>query len=160
DLYINPPLGIPRGANGDITTAGDCVYVGTYVGYETVKIVDVSKPNRPTVVGEVPGLPPGVANGLEGIEASGDLLVVDQRNASGTPGVGFPIPSSTGLEPTFRGIHIFDVGPGGSNCRQPRLVARYPYLSNSGLPGDYVNTHLFSMWRDPMDPRRVFVIQS
>jgi hypothetical protein len=28
DRYINPPLGIARGSNGDITAAGDCVYVG------------------------------------------------------------------------------------------------------------------------------------
>src|SRR5438128_10449185 len=31
DAYINPPLGIPRGSNGDITAAGDCVYVGSFV---------------------------------------------------------------------------------------------------------------------------------
>jgi hypothetical protein len=27
DAYVNPPLNIPRGSNGDITLAGDCVYV-------------------------------------------------------------------------------------------------------------------------------------
>jgi hypothetical protein len=158
DPYINPALGIPRGSNGDITAAGDCVYVGSFVGYQTVVIVDVSSPHKPTVVGEVPGLPPGVGHGIEGIEASDDLLVVDQRSALG--GLGFPIPASTGLEPTFRGITIYDIGTAGSNCRHPRLVARYAYRSKSNLPGDYVNTHLFSMWRDPLDPRRVLVLQS
>ncbi|TMQ14273.1 MAG: hypothetical protein E6J90_27200, partial [Deltaproteobacteria bacterium] len=34
DPYINPPLGIPRGSNGDITAAGDCVYVGSLIGYQ------------------------------------------------------------------------------------------------------------------------------
>lgn len=134
DPYINPPMNIPRGSNGDITLAGNCVYVGSFVGYQTALIVDVSKPHRPTVVGEVPGLPPGVGNGIEGIEASDDLLVIDQRGALG--GLGFPIPTSAGLDPTFRGITIYDIGERGSNCRQPRLVARYAYRSNSGLPGD------------------------
>jgi hypothetical protein len=158
DPYIDPAMKIPRGSNGDITLAGDCVYVGSFVGYHTTLIVDVSRPQRPTVVGEVPGLPPGVGNGIEGIEASDDLLVIDQRTALN--GVGFPIPASTGLEETFRGITIYDIGEGGSNCRSPRLVARHAYPSNSGLPGDYVNTHLFSMWRDPLDPGRVLALQS
>ena len=158
DPYVNPPMNFPRGSNGDITAAGECVYVGSFVGYHSTVIVDVSRPHRPTVVGEVPGLPPGVGNGIEGIEASDDLLVIDQRGALG--GLGFPIPAGTGLEATFRGISIYDIGKAGSNCRHPRLVARYAYRSNSGLPGDYVNTHLFSMWRDPEDPRRVLVIQS
>jgi hypothetical protein len=118
----------------------------------------VSRPDRPTVVGEVPGLPAGVGNGIEGIEASGDLLVVDQRTALG--GLGFPIPAGSGVEPGFRGITIYDIGENGSDCRRPRLVTRYAYRSNSGLAGDFVNTHLFSMWRDPVDPRRVIVMQS
>jgi hypothetical protein len=99
-----------------------------------------------------------VASGIEGIEASDDLLVIDQRNGLG--GLGFPIPASTGLAPTFRGIFIYEIGKGGSNCRHPRLVARYGYRSNSNIQGDYVNTHLFSLWRDPLDPRRVLVVQS
>src|SRR5688572_25204324 len=54
DPYVNPPLNFPRGSNGDITPAGDCVYVGSFVGYHSTVIVDVSRPHRPTVVGEVP----------------------------------------------------------------------------------------------------------
>src|SRR5215216_2073244 len=158
DPYINPPMNIPRGSNGDITLAGNCVYVGSFVGYQTALIVDVSKPKKPKVVGEVPGLPAGVGNGIEGIEASDDLLVIDQRGALG--GLGFPIPAGTGLAPTFRGITVYDIGNGGSRCRRPRLVAQYGYRSNSGLPGDYVNAHLFSMWRDPLNPQRVLVLQS
>src|SRR5262249_19344474 len=42
DAYITPPLGIPRGSNGDITAAGRCVYVGSFVGYQPALIVDVS----------------------------------------------------------------------------------------------------------------------
>jgi LVIVD repeat len=158
DPYVDPPLGIPRGSNGDITLAGDCVYVGSFVGYHTTLIVDVSRPSRPEVVGEVPGLPPGIGNGIEGIEASDDLLVVDQRTALG--GLGFPIPSSSGVELDFRGITIYDIGDGGSRCRTPRLITRYAYRSNSGIAGDFVNTHLFSMWRDPEDPARVLALQS
>lgn len=158
DRYVDPPLDIPRGSNGDITLAGDCVYVGSFVGYQSAVIVDVRRPRDPTVVGEIPDLPPGVGNGIEGIEASGDLLIVDQRTALG--GLGFPIPSGSGVEPTFRGISIYNIGKDGSNCRRPRLVARYGYRSNSGLPGDHVSTHLFSLWRDPVDPERVLLLQS
>ena len=109
-------------------------------------------------MGEVPGLPAGLGNGIEGIEASDDLLVIDQRTALGGPG--FQIPASSGVEPGFRGITIYDIGRGGSDCRTPRLVTRYAYRSNSGLPGDFVNAHLFSLWRDPQDPRRMLVLQS
>src|SRR5437667_2474432 len=68
DPYINPPLGIPRGSNGDITAAGDCVYVGSLIGYQPALIVNVSDPTLPSVVGAVPDLVPGVGNGIEGIE--------------------------------------------------------------------------------------------
>src|SRR5437016_11963639 len=104
DPYINPPMGIPRGSNGDITAAGDCVYVGSLIGYQPALIVDVSNPSRPTVVGAVPNLVPGVGNGVEGIEASDDLLVIDQRAALG--GLEFPVPA--GLP--ARGIAIYDIG--------------------------------------------------
>jgi len=67
DPYINPPMGIPRGSNGDITAVGDCVYVGSLIGYQPALIVDVSNPPRPTVVGAVPDLVPGVRNGIEGL---------------------------------------------------------------------------------------------
>lgn len=138
----NEPLGIPRGSNGDITAAGDCVYVGSFVGYQPALIVDVSNPRKPTVVGPVPDLVLGVGNGIEGIEASGDLLVIDQRGALG--GLGFPSPE--GL-PT-RGLAIYDI----SDCRQPRLVARFDF-------GDLV-THTVSLWRDPEEPARVLAIES
>jgi len=48
DPYINPPMGIPRGSNGDITAVGDCVYVGSLIGYQPALIVDVSNPARPS----------------------------------------------------------------------------------------------------------------
>jgi hypothetical protein len=152
DRYVNPPLGIPRGSNGDITAAGDCVYVGSFIGYQPALIVDVSYPHRPTVVGAVPGLVPGVGNGIEGIEASDDLLVIDQRAALG--GLGFPTPPDL----PARGLAIYDIGKAGSNCRNPRLAARYAFASATGGVGK--NVHLFSMWRDPLDPRRVLAVVS
>jgi len=152
DPYINPPMGIPRGSNGDITAAGDCVYVGSLIGYQPALIVDVSNPSRPTVVGAVPNLVPGVGNGVEGIEASDDLLVIDQRAALG--GLEFPVPA--GLP--ARGIAIYDIGKGGSNCRSPKLVARFEYKSATGGIGKA--THTISLWRDPTEPRRVLGVQS
>lgn len=152
DPYINPPMGIPRGSNGDITAAGDCVYVGSLIGYQPALIVDVSNPALPSVVGAVPDLVPGVGNGIEGIEASDDLLVIDQRAALG--GLQFPVPA--GLP--ARGIAIYDIGKGGANCRQPKLVARFEYKSATGGVGK--DTHTISLWRDPTDPRRVLGVQS
>jgi hypothetical protein len=151
DPYINPPLGVPRGSNGDITAAGDCVYVGSLIGYQPALIVDISNPAAPTVVGAVPDLVPGVANGLEGIEASDDLLVIDQRNPLG---LRFPVPA--GLP--ARGIAIYDIGKNGSTCRQPRLVARFEY--QSAIDGAGKDTHTITLWRDPIDPQRVLGVQS
>src|SRR5437879_6298646 len=145
-------MGVPRGSNGDITAAGDCVYVGSLIGYQPALIVDVSNPARPTVVGAVPDLVPVVGNGIEGSEASDDLLVIDQRRALG--GLRFPVPA--GL-PTS-GIAIYDIGKGGSNRRQPRLVARFEYKSATGGAGK--DTHTITLWRDPTEPRRVLGVQS
>lgn len=150
--YFDPPLGIPRGSNGDITAAGDCVYVGSLVGLQPALIVDVSNPAQPTVVGAVPDLVVGVGNGIEGIEASDDLLVIDQRRALG----GFSWPVAAGLP--ARGIAIYDIGKNGATCRTPRLVARFEYRSATGEIGK--DTHTISLWRDPVDPRRVLGVQS
>ena len=140
--WNNAPMGIPRGDNGDITIADHCVYVGAIMGYQPAVVVDVKDPARARVVGPVPDLVPGVMNGGEGIEASADLLVIDQRAA--IDGLGYPSPP--GL-PT-RGLAVYDI----SNCEQPRLVARFDY---EGEP-----THLFSLWRDPENPARVLAIQT
>lgn len=136
------PLGIPRGSNGDITIAGDHVYVGSFIGHQPPVIVDVSDPSNPDVVGPVPDTVPGVGNGIEGIEASGDLLVIDQRRALG--GLGFEV--TDGLP--SRGLAIYDV----SDPRTPTLVARQDF-------GD-LTTHTVSLWRDPMDPDRVLALVS
>ena len=152
DPYIYPAMGIARGSNGDITAAGDCVYVGSLIGYQPALIVDLSNPYRPSVVGAVPDLVPGTSNGIEGIEASGDLLVVNQRYAMGE--LGFPVPA--GLPVT--GLAIYDIGTAGTDCRHPRLVARVGYKSATGGVGK--NAHSISLWRDPVEPRRVLGIQS
>jgi hypothetical protein len=136
------PLGMPRGSNGDLTATGDCAYVGSIIGYQPPLIIDIARPRRPEVVGPVPDAVPGVGNGMEGIEASFDLLVIDQRNPIG--GTSFPPPG--GL-PT-RALSIYDV----SNCKRPRLVARYDFEGK--------NTHTVSLWRDPENPRRVLALQS
>ena len=136
------PLGIPRGSNGDITVAGDYVYVGSFVGHQPPLIVDVSDPSNPDVVGPVPDAVPGVGNGIEGIEASGDLLVIDQREALGD--LGFEV--QDGLP--SRGLAIYDI----SNPESPELLSRHDF-------GDR-DTHTVSLWRDPMNPDRVLALQS
>lgn len=136
------PQGVPRGSNGDITATGDCVYVGSFVGYQPPLIVDVANPKKPRVVGPVPDAVPGAGNGIEGIEASGDLLVIDQRTALG--GLGFTPPA--GLP--GRAMSIWDA----SDCRDPRLVARYDFQGK--------NIHTVMLWRDPEDPARVLAVAS
>src|SRR5207244_6884576 len=79
--WNNTPMGIPRGDNGDITIADHCVYVGAIMGYQPAVVVDVKDPARARVVGPVPDPVPGRRNGGDGIEASADLLVIDQRAA-------------------------------------------------------------------------------
>lgn len=139
--WVNEPMGIPRGDNGDITLSDHCVYVGAIMGYQPALIVDVSNPAEPRVVGPVPDLVQGRMNGGEGIEASGNLLVIDQRN----PVEGLAFPPEEGLP--NNGLAIYDI----SDCEQPTLVARYDF-------GDDSPTHLHSLWRDPEDPERVLVL--
>src|SRR5436309_1786473 len=140
--WENTPMGIPRGSNGDITAAGTCVYVGSFIGYQPAIVVSVKDPARPQVVGPIPDQIPGVATGIEGIEASGDLLVMDHRNPLG--GLSFDPPP--GLP--ARGISMYDI----SDCEKPNLVARFDY---QGEP-----THTVSLWRDPENPARVLALQS
>ncbi|MFB6129739.1 MAG: LVIVD repeat-containing protein [Salinigranum sp.] len=140
--YRGDSLGMPRGSNGDITVAGDCVYVGSLIGYQPPLIVDVSDPTDPTVLGPVPDAVPGVGNGVEGIETSGDVLVVDQRRALG--GLGFDVPAGM----PERGLAIYDV----STPRKPELVGRYDYGGRE--------THTVTLWRDPSNPERLLAVQT
>lgn len=140
--YGKESLGIPRGSNGDITIAGDYVYVGSFIGHQPPLIVDVSDPTDPDVVGPVPNAVPGVGNGIEGIEASGDVLVIDQRRP--LAGMGFDVPDGM----PERGLAVYDV----STPRKPELVARYDYGS--------LENHALSLWRDPEDPDRLLGIQT
>lgn len=140
--WQNTSMGIPRGENGDITAADHCIYVGSFIGYQPAVIVDVKDPAKARVIGPVPDLVPGVGNGIEGIEASADLLVIDQRAA--LDGLGFEVPK--GLP--ARGLAIYD----NSDCEHPKLVARFDYQNEP--------THTFSLWRDPENPARVLAIQT
>ena len=140
--YRGESFGIPRGSNGDITIAGDYVYVGSCIGYQPPLIVDVSEPADPEVVGPVPDAVPGVGNGIEGIKANGDVLVIDQRQP--LDGLGFDVPEGM----PERGLAIYDI----STPREPELVARYDY---GGL-----ETHGLSLWRDPEDPERLLAVQT
>lgn len=140
--FVDETFDVPRGANGDITVAGDCVYVGSLVGYQPPLIVDISDPGDPAVVGPLPDAIPGVGNGMEGIDASGDVLVVDAREPLGGGELGVPDD-----EPE-RALSVYDV----SEPREPELVTRHDF---GGL-----ETHTVSLWRDPEDPERLLAVQS
>jgi len=138
----NESFGIPRGSNGEITATGDCVYVGSMIGHQPPLVVDVADPTEPDVVGPVPDAVPGVGNGIEGIQASGDVLAVDHRDAMGV--LGFEVPE--GLPE--HGLSVYDV----SNCQRPELVARHD-------AGD-LETHALRLWRDPENPDRLLGVQT
>ncbi len=140
--HVDEEFEVPRGSNGDITIAGDYVYVGSFIGHQPPLIVDVSDPEDPEVVGPIPDTIPGVGNGIEDIEASGDVLVVGTRQPLG--GLEFDVPEG---EPE-RALSIYDI----SDPEEPELVTRYDY---EGL-----NTHACSLWRDPEDPERLLAVQS
>lgn len=137
------PRGIPRGSNGEITAAGDCVYVGSFSGNQPPVIVDVSDPTEPQVVGPVPDAVPGVANGIEGIAANGGVLAIDHRDPHGETAVEVP----DGLPE--RGMSVWDIS---DNCREPELVARFDH-------GD-LEVHALRLWRDPANPDRLLAVQS
>jgi hypothetical protein len=136
-------LGIPRGSNGEITVAGDCVYVGSFTGNQPPLVVDVADPADPQVVGPVPDAVPGVANGIEGIRAEGGVLAIAHRSPHGQTFAEVP----DGL-PT-RGMSAWDIS---EDDRQPELVARYDH-------GD-LETHALRLWQDPTDSGRVLAIQT
>ena len=135
-------FGIPRGSNGEITIAGDCLYVGSFTGNQPPLVVDISDPTDPQVIGPVPDAVPGVANGIEGIQASGDVLAIDHRSPHGETFAETP----DGL-PT-RGMSVWDI----STRREPELVGRYDH-------GD-LDVHALRLWRDPEDPDRLLAVQS
>jgi hypothetical protein len=107
-------------------------------------IVDVSDHSNPEVVGPVPDAVPGVGNGIEGIEANGDVLVIDQREPLGDPPLGFDVPENL----PARGLAIYDI----SDPSSPELAGRYDY-------GE-LTTHTVSLWRDPEDSDRLLAILS
>ena len=139
--YVHQVLDIPRGSNGDIAIAGDVVYVGSLIGHQPPLIVDISDPADPEVIGPIPDAIPGVGNGIEGIEVSGDVLVLDHRSPLGEE---FDTPEG---DPA-RGLSVYDV----SDPREPHLVARHD-------AGD-LHIHATSLWRDPEDADRLLAVQS
>lgn len=135
------PMGIPRGANGNIAAAaGPCVYVGNLAGSLPALVVDVSNPRNPTVVGPVPGHVPGIGHGIDAIDSIPelDLMVIHMR-----PAVfgGFNPQNATSLQ-------IYDI----SNCRRPRLVMNFPLGQEAG---NNSALHMSTIWRDPANPARV-----
>ena len=92
---------VPRGSNGDLAVAGDVAYVGSLIGQQPPLIVDIADPSDPEVVGPIPDAIPGVGNGVEGIEVSGDVLVLDHRHPLGEE---FDTPAG---DPA-RGLSVYD----------------------------------------------------
>ena len=156
DTHLIPgltPMGIPRGANGNVgAAAGPCVYVGNLGGSVPALVVDVSNPRKPVVVGPVPGHVPGIGQGIDQIDTIPDLnlMVIHMRPAVFS---GFNRENATALQ-------IYDI----RNCRRPRLVMNFPLGQIPGLGIDPatglergLNTgmHMSTLWRDPQRPERV-----
>lgn len=143
---LDPQLGIPRGMNGGITAVRDCVYVGSNIGLQPTLIVDMKDLAHPKVVGELPDWIKGRGNGIEAIEAVGDLnLLVNTVRvtfASRNVPIGFdPPPSDRNVA-----LLVYDA----ADCRKPRAVARWEAPNN--------NLHYMTLWRDPNRQERVLAL--
>lgn len=138
----NESFGVPRGSNGEITIADDCLYVGSFHGYQPPLVVDIADPTDPTVVESVPDAVPGVGNGIEGIEASGDVLAIEHRSPA--RGMGPDVPDGM----PERGFSVWDI----SDCRSPELVDRYD-------AGD-LDAHALRLWRDSGDADTILAVQT
>ena len=116
---LDAKFNLPRGMNGGITAVRDCLYVGSNIGLQPTLVLDMKDMTKPTVVGEVPGIP-GKGMGIEAIEAVADLnlLVNTARNSFGFQGVTKPLAVAEADKKL--GLVVYDT----TDCRKPTIVAK------------------------------------
>jgi len=134
---------LPRGMNGGITAAGNCVYVGSSIAQEPAVVLDVSDVTKPVVVGSVPGIP-GKGMGIEAIEAVPDLGLLAASARAGRVYPGTKAVAMTDADKRV-GAAIYDI----SDCKKPVMVAKID------VGNEFV--HYMTLWRDPKKADRVML---
>jgi hypothetical protein len=140
---IDSRFNVPRGSNGGMTALRDCVYVGSNSGIQPTLILDMKDMTKPTVVGELPGIP-GQSMAGEAIEGVADLnlLVNTAQNSKNQYGdYKFPVSKAD----STIGAIVYDA----TDCRKPTIVAKIDVQN--------VRTHYMSMWRDIKKQDRVLM---
>ncbi len=134
-----PPQGGLSFANSDLAFAGNNLFVGNYVGFNTY---DIENSKKPRLRGSV--ICPG---GQGDVSVHGNLLImsVEERRGRvdcGTQGVQAPVSAER-----FRGIRIFDI----SDIRKPRQIAAVQTCRGS---------HTHTLVADPHDTANLYVYVS
>ena len=136
---LDPKLNIPRGANGGITTIRDCLYVGSNNAAQPTVILDMKDPTKPTLVGDVPGIP-GKAMGVESFQGVSDLSLLVNTTRMSAIGKYTYKPSDADKN---IGLVVYDA----TDCKKPTMVAKIDVKNEF--------THYMNLWRDPNKPDRV-----
>jgi len=145
----NPGDTRPRGRNGPIDIAGDCLYVGNRIGRRTgtgpdfgtpalppeILIVDIHDPSKPEVVGAVPTIPNATSRELRTIPDRNTLIVMNFRETGPDSGA-------------VNNYQVYDI----TDCRKPVL--------KQTLSLGVDRPHEFFLWRDPRDPGRFLLLSA
>ena len=149
-LVGHSPL-LNRGMNAAPAVKGDYAYIGNRTdgthADAGVLVVDVSRPSRPSVVGQIG--PP-----LEGNvgETSRELRIWPQQNLLMVLNHGCSelIHRCVGGQAVRSTIRFYDIS--GANARSPELVSTFlPSRTRPQVP------HEFFLWVDPDDPARALI---
>ena len=148
ELIGHEPLG-NRGMNAALAVHGDYAYVGSRTDGKPadlnltqggIKIVNVSNPAAPSVVGEVG--PPDEGNGGESsrelrVWRSQHILVVLRTNCGAGNAHVCQVPATNNF-------HFYDIA--GEKAAAPELILEFDR-----------NTHEFYLWEDPFNPDRALI---
>ncbi len=112
-----------RGMNAALAVAGDTVYVGSRIDNAGIAILDVSDPQHPMQIGELPGDP---AMSTRELRAVGDVLVVLRLQCS---------PDLHGCAATSaqpEGIDLYDISDRAAPVLRSRTTIQGSLLTPKG----------------------------
>lgn len=146
-IITNPGETIERGRNGSISLAPPCGYVGNRLGRRSgtgpafgkpvmppeIAIVDISNPNKPTVIGHLVTPAGGTTRELRAFPELNTLYVMNFAADTGVTGA------------AVNNFMIYDI----TDCRRPVLKQTIGF--GSATP------HEFFVWRDRKTTNRVLV---
>lgn len=117
-----------RGMNAGLGIAGDCGYIGSRSADQGTLILDLSQPEAPETVGEIPLNPGSTQREVRAVDALNLLVILNFRLDLSSAG-----PNS---------LDLYDI----DNCREPEFRARVDF--GESMP------HEFFLWRDPSSQRQ------